>query len=120
MAIKRLRNHKAAGSDDIVAEMIKATTEKGVDIIHKICSKIWTTGEWPKEWCESIYIPIHKKGDKENCNNYRTIVLIPHTSKIILYVIQERLKPYLLPQSSQEQAGFVLGRRTRDQLLNIR
>jgi len=48
MAIKRLRNHKVAGSDDIVAEMIKATTEKGVDIIHKICSKIWTTGEWPK------------------------------------------------------------------------
>jgi len=74
MAIKRLRNHKAAGSDDIVAEMIKATTEKGVDIIHKICSKIWTTGEWPKDWCESIYIPIHKKRDKGNCNNYLLIL----------------------------------------------
>ncbi|KAF0717444.1 Reverse transcriptase domain-containing protein [Aphis craccivora] len=68
MAIKRLRNHKAAGLDDFVAEMIKVTTEKGVDIIHKVFSKIWTTGEFPKKWCVSI----HKKGDKGNYNNYRT------------------------------------------------
>jgi len=38
----------------------------------------------------------------------------------MLYVIQERLKPYLLPQIFQEQAGFMPGRGTRDQLLNIR
>lgn len=46
--------------------MIEETTEKGVIIIYKIYYQIWTTGEWPKEWCESIYIPINKKGDKEN------------------------------------------------------
>lgn len=43
MDIKRLRNNKTAGSDDIEAEMIKGTTEKGVDIMHKTFSKIWTT-----------------------------------------------------------------------------
>lgn len=102
MALKRLRNYKVTGLDDIVAEMIKATAEKKIDIIHKICSKIWITGEWPKECFESIHIKIHKKGAKENCDNYLTITLIPHTSKIMLYVIQERLEPYLLPQISQE------------------
>jgi hypothetical protein len=61
-----------------------------------------------------------KKGDKENCNNFRTIALIPHTSRIMLYVIQERLKPYLLNQISPEQSGFMSGRETRDQLINIR
>lgn len=49
VAIKKLRNHKAAGSDDIVTKMIKTTAKKGVDIIHKIYSKIRTTGEWPEE-----------------------------------------------------------------------
>lgn len=46
MAIKRLCNHKTAGKDEIVAEMIKATAEKGVDIIYKIRSNTWTTGKW--------------------------------------------------------------------------
>ncbi|VVC31865.1 Hypothetical protein CINCED_3A016939 [Cinara cedri] len=54
MAIRKLRYHKAAGLDDIVAEMIKATAEKEVDF----CFKIWTTGISPNEWCASIYILI--------------------------------------------------------------
>lgn len=39
-AIKRLRNYKATGSDDIVAEMMKTTTEKWVALIFKVRSKI--------------------------------------------------------------------------------
>ncbi|KAL4083848.1 hypothetical protein QTP88_029164 [Uroleucon formosanum] len=38
----------------------------------------------------------------------------------MFYVIQERLKPYLLSQICQEQAGFVPGRGTRYQFLNNR
>lgn len=64
ITLKILRNPKAADSDDIVFEMKKATREKRVDLIHKIYSKIWTIDEWPKKWCESICIIIHKKGDK--------------------------------------------------------
>lgn len=108
-AINKIQNHKLLGKDNVGAEMIKATGEKGIDVIYEICNKVWNTGEWPKEWCESIYISIHKKGDKENCNNFRTIALIPHTSKIMLYVIQERLKPYLLNQISPKQSGLSLG-----------
>jgi hypothetical protein len=48
IAIKRLRNHRAAGSDNIVTEMIKSTIEKEVNIIQKICHKIWTIGERPE------------------------------------------------------------------------
>lgn len=69
---------------------------------------------------ESIYIPLQKEGPKDECSNYRTIALINHSSKVLLYIIQERLKPYLLPQISLEQSGFVPGRGTRDQLMNVR
>jgi hypothetical protein len=56
-----IQNHKSPGIDNIVAEMIKATDEKGIDVIYEIRNKVWNTREWPKEWYGSIYIPIHKK-----------------------------------------------------------
>lgn len=45
IAIKRLCNHKAVGSNDIVAKMIKENTEKEVDTLYNICFKIWTIGK---------------------------------------------------------------------------
>ena len=32
---------------------------------------IWNKEELPQEWKESIIVPIHKKGDRMDCNNYR-------------------------------------------------
>jgi hypothetical protein len=54
------------------------------------------------------------------CSNYRTIALIPHTSKILLRIIQDRLAKYIEKEISEEQAGFKKGRGTRDQIANIR
>ena len=39
--------------------------------IHKLIISIWNKEEVPEEWKESIIVPIHKKGDKTDCNNYR-------------------------------------------------
>lgn len=118
-AIARINNNKAAGSDNIVGEILKSTGEKGIEILHKICNKVWTQGEWPENWVKSVCIPLHKKGAKDECSNYRTIALINHANKVLLYIIQERLKNYP-PQISPEQSGFIPGRGTRDQLMNVR
>jgi len=100
--------------------MIKTSGEIGVNIIHNICNKIWKSCKWSIEWTESIYIPLHKKGARDRCESYRTIALIPHVSKIMLYIIQERLKSYLCPQIAPEKAGFMPSRGTREQIMNIR
>ncbi|KAK9871609.1 hypothetical protein WA026_012988 [Henosepilachna vigintioctopunctata] len=119
-AIIRLKNKKAPGVDGITAEVLKAMGETGVDLIHMICKQIWNTGKWPDEWCNSIFVPIFKKGSPLECSNYRTIALIPHASKILLTIINERLKSFLLPQISDEQTGFIPGKGTREQILNLR
>ena len=47
---------------------------------------IWKTGEWPKEWTFSTFIPLPKKGDLKQCANYGTIALVSHSSKILLRI----------------------------------
>ena len=119
-AIKKLRNRKSPGSDGITAETIKAMGEIGIDIFWVLCNKIWREGKWPSEWCESIFVPIYKKGSPVECTNYRTVALIPHASKILLHIIHKRLEHYLLPEMAEEQCGFIPGKGTREQILNVR
>ena len=55
----------------------------------------------------------------KECSNYRTIVFISHTSKVMLKILQVRLQQYVKCELPDVQAGFRKGRGTRDQIANI-
>src|SRR5713101_1227784 len=118
-AIRRMKTCKAPGIDDIPAELIKASGETGVKIFHKLCNKIWKKKEWPTDWTKSVFLPIPKKGDTRECSNNRTVALICHASKIILYIMIDRIQNHLDQEISKVQAGFTKGRGTRDQIANM-
>jgi len=82
LAIGKLKNHKSPGIDQIPAELIKAGDRTICCAIHKLIISIRNKEELPEEWKESIIVPIYKKGDKTDCNNYRGISLLPTTYKI--------------------------------------
>ena len=52
--------------------------------------------------------------------NYCTIALISHASKVMLKILQARLQQYVNRELPDVQAGFRKGRRTRDEIANIR
>ena len=87
---------------------------------HSICQQIWKTQQWTQDWNKSVFIPIPKKGNAKECSNYHRIVLISHTSKVILKILQARLQQYMNWELQDVQAGFRKGRRTRDQTANNR
>ena len=89
-------------------------------LMHSTKSAIWEQGDWPTQWTESIVIPLPKKGNLRQCNNYRTISLISHPSKVLLHILLNRLRPQVETILSEEQAGFRAGRSTTEQILNIR
>ena len=53
-------------------------------VLRALCQKVWETKEWPTAWTQSLVIPLPKKGNLKMCQNYRTISLISHPSKILL------------------------------------
>ena len=91
-----------------------------VKVLYSICQQIWKTQQWPQDWKRSVFIPIPKKGNAKECSNYHTIVLISHASKVMLNILQARLKQYVNHELPDVQADFREGRRTRDQIANVR
>ena len=65
------------------------------------------------------FIPIPKKGNAKECSNYLTIVLISHTSKVMLKILQARLQQYMNQELPDVQTGFRRSRGNRDQVANI-
>ena len=52
--------------------------------------------------------------------NYHTIALISHANKVMLKILQARLKQYMNCELPDVQAGFRKGRGTKDLIANIR
>ena len=81
---------------------------------------IWKTGEWLTTWTQSLVITLPKKGNLQLCQNYRTISLISHPSKVMLKIILKRLQPQAEEIIAEEQAGFRAGRSITEQIFNLR
>ena len=105
---------------NIPGELIQADGEDVITALTAICNKIWQTGEWPTPWTQSLVITLRKKGNLQQCQNYRTISLISHPSKAMLKIILNRLKPQAEKIIAEEQAGFRAGRSTTEQIFNLR
>ncbi|XP_062716068.1 uncharacterized protein LOC134291831 [Aedes albopictus] len=119
-AIHQLKNNKAAGKDGIAAELIKMGPEKLATCLHQLVVKIWETEQLPEEWKEGIICPIHKKGDKLMCENFRAITVLNAAYKVLSQIIFRRLSPKVNEFVGSYQAGFIDGRSTTDQIFTVR
>ena len=119
-AVKSLKPGKSAGVDNIPAELLQAGGQTMIDVLLNICNKIWQTGEWPTPWTQSLVIALPKKGNLLQCQNYRTISLISHASKVMLKILLNRLTPQAEMIIAEEQAGFRPGRSTTEQIFSLR
>ena len=112
-ALGSITTNKASGGDGIPVELSQILKDDAVKVLlHSICQQIWKTQQWPQDWKRSLFIPISKKGNAEECSNYHTIALISHASKVILKILQARLQQYVNHQHLDVQAGFRKGRGT--------
>lgn len=119
-AMGQIKNNKAPGEDGLVIELFK---NAGYDLaahMHKLISLIWNTEVLPNDWQRGIIIPIHKKGNKMNCENYRGITLLNTPYKILSNILNNRLKELTESIIGEYQCGFRPNRSTTDQIFLLR
>ena len=111
---------KSAVVDNIPAELVQAGGENVITALTTICNKILQTGEWQTPWTQSLVITLPKKGNLQQCQSYRTIILISHPSKVMLKTMLNRMKPQAEKITAEEEAGFREGRSATEQIFNLR
>ena len=90
-AIKEMKNGKATGLDGIPIKFVKCLGEGKKEILS-LCNKIYNEGERPEELMETVLRPIPEKSNAKKCMEFRTISLISHTAKILLRILNRRLR----------------------------
>ena len=89
--IRNLNKGKAHGPDDISAHMVILCDDTIVIPLKLTYEQILTTGIFPDNWKSANLNPIHKKGDKQFINNYRSISLLPICGKIFEKIVFNQL-----------------------------
>jgi hypothetical protein len=93
IAIAKFKNYKSPGNGKIPAELIQAGGEKLCSEIHQLINSIWNKEELPDQWKESVIVPIYKKDDETDCDNYHGISLLSTSYIILSNILLSRLIP---------------------------
>jgi exonuclease III len=120
-AVKRLQNGKAAGSDGMVAEILKNGGDEMLASLLLLCQLVWKKGEVPMDWLRGVIAPIHKDGDTRMPLNYRPITLLSIVGKVYTTILYARLMSYCEQQNIivAEQGGFRPKRGCTEQLFTL-
>ena len=115
-AIKRLNANKSGGIDNLINEYFKHAAEILIEPLYVLFNKIFDSRSFPHSWAIGLIIPIHKKGDSDDPNNYRGITLLSCFAKLFTSILNARLKTWaeVSGNSSDAQFGFKSNHSTID------
>jgi hypothetical protein len=118
-AVAAMKNGKAAGLSGVVAEMLKASGEVGINWMTELFNKIIADGRIPDDWKKSLMVTVYKgKGDALECGSYRGIKLLEHAMKVFERVTEKKLRNVV--KNVEEQFGFQPGKGTTDAIFIVR
>ena len=115
-AIKKLKNGKSAGEDNIINEALKTGEFCLVGPITKLLNLILQSEKYPLKWTRNLLVTLHKGGPIDEPDNYRGISISSCLSKLFSTVLYLRILEVNENFSliSNNQVGFLKGYRTAD------
>ena len=106
-AMKKMKNGKATGLDEIRVEMLDLAGDVGVNWTRRLLNSCLTEGKVPVEWRTGLIIPIWKmKADVHDPEKYRGITLLSQVLKLLERVLDGRIRKKIECEIGEEQQGF--------------
>ena len=106
--IGSLKNKTSCGFDEISPQILKLSAPFIADSITYLLNLCLSKNYFPDEFKYAKIIPLHKKGDVSDINNYRPISLLPVISKVLEHHIHIHLTTFIEKYQllNENQSGF--------------
>jgi hypothetical protein len=119
--ISSLKSKHSTGQDNISTVLIKSLKDELIAPITLIANQMLTTSVFPNPLKIAKVKPLYKKGDRQLCNNYRPISLLPSISKILEKVMLLQLDRHFSTNNIyySSQYGFQKNKSTEHALLEL-
>ena len=89
--LTNLNNKLSCGFDQINNRLLKLCKNSTAELITLLSSQIFKLNYWPKAFKTANAIVLHKKNDRQDCDNYRVIALLSCISKVIEKSINKQI-----------------------------
>ena len=93
-AIAKSASYTAPGADGIPYELLKCLPAPAMHALARIYTSVLRTHKAPSAWKHGVVTMLYKKGDTEDCSNYRGITLLPTIGKVFEHILLTRLTRY--------------------------
>ncbi|CAI5478200.1 unnamed protein product [Closterium sp. Yama58-4] len=113
-AVKELSSGKSPGLDGLPKEPFEHNWDVLGPALMGFVRNFAETGKLPQSISTAVTILLHKKGSKDDLGNYRPITLLSTIYKVVAKVMASRLKKVIHEVISEDQAGFIPGRKLAD------
>ncbi|CAI5938821.1 unnamed protein product [Closterium sp. NIES-65] len=113
-AFRSMAKDKAPGKDGLPKELFEIHWDILGKHFMQLAQNFAATVTLPTSTKEAVTILLHKKGGRDQLENYRPITLLSFTYKVIARVVADRMKRVLHEVISPEQFGFLPGRKLSD------
>ena len=119
--VKGLKSGKSVYIDEISNEALKSGYGELQGPLVHLFNIIFRSGGYPNIWRDGFIVPIHKKNDIMNANNYSGIIISSSVAKLFLRIVTRRIEEFMKTSGrwSVNQFGFRSDHRTEDSLFMI-
>ena len=117
--IDSLKSGKASSDDMIVNELLKLLNDDNISLLTDLLNYCYDNHHYP--WNTNIITPLHKKGSKDDPDNYRAISVSSVIGKLFSAILLNR---FIIFRSSScpdppNQLGFTKNAQTYDHILTL-
>ena len=116
---KGLNPRSAAGPDNVTGKTLKLCSEVLAPVYARLFQRSFAEGHVPLPWRTSIIIPVPKKKNPTQLNDYRPVALTSIPMKCAERIALKQLQYETAPHQDPLQFAYCQGRNTEDAILTL-